>query len=43
MSGLKRTTGATLSARTEHGLFVEAALKVPAYVDVDFSNDLDKE
>lgn len=31
MSGLKRTTGATLSARTEHGLFVEAALKVLAY------------
>lgn len=31
MSGLKRTTGATLSARSEKALFVEAALKVLAY------------
>ncbi|MEW4491125.1 transposase, partial [Thalassoglobus sp. JC818] len=31
MSGLKRTTGAALSARSEKALFVEAALKVLAY------------
>lgn len=31
MSGLKRTTGATLSARSDRSLFVEAALKVLAY------------
>lgn len=31
MSGLKRTTGATLSARNERSLFAEAALKVLAY------------
>jgi hypothetical protein len=31
MSGLQRTTGSQLSARTERRLFVEAALRVPAY------------
>lgn len=31
MSGLKRTTGATLSARNDRSLFLEAALKVLAY------------
>ena len=31
MSGLKRTTGASLSARSEKSLFVEAAIKVLAY------------
>jgi hypothetical protein len=31
MSGLKRTTGATLAARSDRSLFVEAALKVLAY------------
>jgi len=31
MSGLKRTTGSTLSARKERSLFVEAALRVLAY------------
>ena len=31
MSGLKRTTGSTLAARSEHCLFVEAAIKVLAY------------
>lgn len=31
MSGLKRTTGAALSARSERSLFIEAALRVLAY------------
>ncbi len=31
MSGLKRTTGATLSARGDHSLMTEAALRVLAY------------
>jgi hypothetical protein len=31
MSGLKRTMGATLNARNERSLFIEAALKVLAY------------
>lgn len=31
MSGLKRTTGSALAARTEKSLFVEAALRVLAY------------
>ena len=31
MSGLKRTTGSTLSARKEKSLFIEAALRVLAY------------
>ncbi len=31
MSGLKRTTGHALSARSERSLFVEAALRVLAY------------
>ncbi len=31
MSGLKRTTGASLSAMSEKILFVEAAIKVLAY------------
>jgi hypothetical protein len=31
MSGLKRTTGATLAARSDRSLFIEAALKVLAY------------
>jgi hypothetical protein len=31
MSGLKRTTGSTLAARSEHALFTEAALRVLAY------------
>jgi hypothetical protein len=31
MSGLKRTTGAALAARSERSLFVEAALRVLAY------------
>jgi hypothetical protein len=31
MSGLKRTTGATLSARGDHSLMAEAALRVLAY------------
>ena len=31
MSGLKRTTGSTLAARSERFLFVEAAIKVLAY------------
>lgn len=30
-SGMKRTMGSTLSARSDHGLFAEAALKVLAY------------
>ncbi|WP_437200751.1 hypothetical protein [Planctomicrobium sp. SH664] len=32
LSGLKRTTGATLSARDNRSLFMEAAIKVRAYV-----------
>jgi hypothetical protein len=31
MSGLKRTMGSTLAARSEHALFTEAALRVLAY------------
>lgn len=31
MSGLKRTTGSALAARSEHALFTEAALRVLAY------------
>lgn len=31
MSGLKRTTGSTLTSRTDRSLFVEAALRVLAY------------
>ena len=31
MSGLKRTTGSALAARTQHSLFVEAGLRVLAY------------
>ena len=31
MSGLKRTTNSTLRSRTEHGLFIEAAMNVLAY------------
>jgi hypothetical protein len=31
MSGLKRTTGATLNARSGKPLFVEAAIRVLAY------------
>jgi len=31
MSGLKRTTGSALSARSEHALFIEASLRVLAY------------
>ncbi|WP_437200843.1 transposase [Planctomicrobium sp. SH664] len=31
LSGLKRTTGSTLTARRERSLFVEAALRVLAY------------
>lgn len=30
-SGLKRTTGSTVTARTEHGQFIDAATKVLAY------------
>jgi len=31
MSGLKRTMGSTLNARTERGLMIDATLKVLAY------------
>ena len=31
VSGLKRTTGATLAAKSDRSLFIEAALKVLAY------------
>ena len=31
MSGLKRTTNSALRSRTEHGLFIEAAMNVLAY------------